>query len=103
MTEQGPAIFIDAEDDEKVLHRRTKAVASHYDVTISELIRRGLHLVSWRGIDATLAVPERNGKMEPTLLYRQLLEAAGDIKPIMIGIAASANARRCLKSRKNPT
>ena len=29
--------------------------------------------------------------MEPTPLYRQLLEAAGDIKPIMIGIAASAN------------
>ena len=89
--EQGPAIFIDAEDDEKVLHRRTKAIAEHYGVRITELIRNGLHLVSWRGIDATLAVPTRNGKMEPTQLYRQLLEAAGDIKPIMIGIAASAN------------
>jgi RecA-family ATPase len=89
--EQGPAIFIDAEDDERVLHRRTKAIAEHYDVSITELIRHGLHLVSWRGIDATLAVPARSGKMESTLLYRQLLEAAADIKPIMIGIAASAN------------
>jgi RecA-family ATPase len=89
--EQGPAIFIDAEDDERVLHRRTKAVAEHYDVSIGELIEKGLHLVSWRGMDSTLAVVARTGKMEATGLYRQLLEAVGDIKPIMIGIAASAN------------
>jgi RecA-family ATPase len=89
--EQGPAIFIDAEDDAAVLHRRTKAIATHYGVSITEMIEAGLHLVSWRGIDATLAVPSRSGKMEATLLYRQLLEAAGDIKPVMIGIAASAN------------
>jgi AAA domain len=89
--ERGPAIFIDAEDDKKVLHRRTKAISEHYGVSVAEMARNGLHLVSWRGMDATLAVPERSGKMEPTPLYRQLLEAAGDIKPIMIGIAASAN------------
>ena len=35
--------------------------------------------------------PTRNGKIEPTPLYRQLLQAAGDIKPKMIGIASSAN------------
>ena len=90
MPEQGPAIFIDAEDDEKVLHRRLKAIAEHYDTSITEMIRCGLHLSSWRGFDATLAVV-RNGKIEPTQLYNQLLEAAHDIKPIMIGIAASAN------------
>jgi len=89
--EQGPAIFIDAEDDEKVLHRRIKAIAAHYDVTVTEMIKGGLHLVSWRDCDAALAVAARNGKIEPTSLYRELLEAAGDIKPIMIGIAASAN------------
>jgi RecA-family ATPase len=88
--EQGSALFIDAEDDEKVLHRRLKAIAEHYDTSITEMIRCGLHLVSWRGIDATLAVV-RNGKIEPTPLYRSLFEAAGDIKPVMIGIAASAN------------
>ena len=89
--EQGPSIFIDAEDDEKVLHRRLKAIAAHYGVGITEMIRAGLHLVSWRGSDATLATVARNGKIEPTPLYKQLLEAAGDIKPIMIGIAAAAN------------
>jgi RecA-family ATPase len=38
-----------------------------------------------------LATCSRNGKIEPTPLYHQLLEAAGDIQPIMIGIASSAN------------
>src|SRR5262249_17832228 len=33
----------------------------------------------------------RSGKIEPTPRYKQLLEAAGDIKPISIGIASSAN------------
>jgi RecA-family ATPase len=89
--EQGPAIFIDAEDDEKVLQRRLKAIAEHYGSSITEMSERGLHLASWRGLDATLAVAAHNGKIEPTPLYRNLLEAAGDIKPIMIGIAASAN------------
>jgi RecA-family ATPase len=89
--EQGPAIFIDAEDDEKVLHRRTKAIAAHYDVTVTDMIKGGLHLVSWRGCDAALAVTTQNGKIQPTPLYKHLLEAAGDIKPVLIGIAASAN------------
>ncbi len=89
--EQGPAIFIDAEDDEKVLHRRTKAIAAHYDVSIADMVKGGLHLVSWRGCDATLAVTAQNGKIQPTPLYQRLLEAAGDIKPVLIGIAASAN------------
>jgi DNA polymerase bacteriophage-type len=89
--EQGPAIFIDAEDDEKVLHRRLKAIAAHYDTSIATMIERGLRLVSWLGWDATLATASRNGKIEPTPLYKQLLEEAGDIKPRMIGIASSAN------------
>jgi RecA-family ATPase len=89
--EQGPAIFIDAEDDEKVLQRRTKAIAAHYDVTVTDMIKGGLHLVSWRGCDAALATVAHNGKIVSTPLYKQLLEAAGDIKPALIGIAASAN------------
>jgi RecA-family ATPase len=50
-----------------------------------------LHVISLFGRDAVLATPTRNGKVEPTPLYRQVLQAAGDIKPKMIGIASSAN------------
>jgi hypothetical protein len=78
MPEQGSAMFVDAEDDEKVLHRRLKAIAEHYSVSITEMIQGGLHLASWRGLDATLEVVARNGKIEPTPLYRTLFEAAGD-------------------------
>jgi RecA-family ATPase len=38
-----------------------------------------------------LATVTKGGKIEPTPRYAQLLEAAGDIKPKMIGIASSAN------------
>jgi hypothetical protein len=89
---QGPAIFIDAEDDDKVLHRRLKAIAEHYQTSITEMIRCGLRLVSWVGCDATLAFPsKKSGKIEPTPLYHQLLEETGDIKPRLVGIASSAN------------
>jgi RecA-family ATPase len=92
LVERGPAMFIDAEDDESVMHRRLAVIASHYNVKFADLIQSGLHLVSWFGQeDTVLATVSRSGKMEPTPLYRGLLEAAGDIKPISICIASCAN------------
>jgi RecA-family ATPase len=91
LPEPGPAIFMDAEDDNKELHIRTGAIAKHYGVTFGDLIKGGLHLLSFVGKDAVLATASRSGKVEPTPLYQQILEAAGDIKPKMIGIASSAN------------
>jgi RecA-family ATPase len=91
LPEPGPSVFFEAEDGEKIIHRRLAMVAAHYGVTFEDMIRGGLHVVSLFGRDAVLATPTRNGKIEPTPLYRQLLQAAGDIKPKMIGIASSAN------------
>ena len=91
MPEPGPAIFLDAEDDEKELHLRTAAIAKYYGVTFDDLIKGGLHLLSFAGKDVVLATVARSGKVEPTPLYEQILEAAGDIKPKMFGIASSAN------------
>jgi RecA-family ATPase len=87
----GPAIFVDAEDDTNVLHIRLAAILRHYGATFADAIKGGLHLISLVGRDAVLGAPTRNGKIEPTALYKQLLEAAGDIKPKMIGIASSAD------------
>jgi RecA-family ATPase len=91
LPQHGPAIFVDAEDDEKVIHRRLAAITRHYEVAFNDLIKGGLHLISLVGHDAVFGTCSRNGKIEPTPLYNQLLQAAGDIKPIMIGIASSAN------------
>ena len=38
-----------------------------------------------------LAIPDRQGKVQPTPLFDRLLEAAGDIKPKHIGIDATAD------------
>jgi RecA-family ATPase len=91
LPEPGPAIFFEAEDGEKTIHRRLAAIARHYDVTFNDMIRGELHIISMFGRDTVLATATRNGKIEPTKLYSQLLQAAGDIRPKMIGIASSAN------------
>jgi RecA-family ATPase len=91
LPEPGPAIFMDAEDDENEIHIRLSCIARHYDVTYDQLYRDGLHLMSFVGKDAVLATVSRNGKVEATRLYDRLLQAAGDIRPKMIGIASSAN------------
>jgi RecA-family ATPase len=91
LPEPGPAIFIDAEDDPREIHIRLGSIARHYDVTYGDLQRDGLHLMSFAGRDAVLAVVNRTGKIEATPLYNLILEAAADIKPKMIGIASTAN------------
>jgi RecA-family ATPase len=50
-----------------------------------------LHLLSFAGADAVLAVPDRQGKVQPTLLFERLLEAAADIRPRHIGVDATAD------------
>ena len=82
MPEMGPAFYIGAEDERDELHRRIAAIASHYNVTFKELIEGGLHVMCLLGQDATLcAANSKSSRVEPTGLYRQLYEAAGDIKP----------------------
>jgi RecA-family ATPase len=91
MPEPGPAMFVDAEDDEKVMHIRLAAIANHYGVTFKDIINGGLHLTSLVGDDAVLGSPTRGGLIEPTARYKQLLQAAGDIKPKMIAISSAAD------------
>jgi RecA-family ATPase len=93
MPEPGPAIYIGAEDDENEIHIRLAAIAAHYGVTFKELIEGGLHVVCLLGEDATLcAATGKSGKIEATPLYRQLLQAAGDIKPKNISIDTLSRA-----------
>jgi len=89
--EMGPALFIDAEDEEQVIHRRLAAIATHYQVRFKDLYNNQLRLMSLAGQDAVLAVASRGGKIMPTPLYAQLAQAIGDLKPVVIGMASSAN------------
>jgi RecA-family ATPase len=93
MPEHGPAIYIGAEDDEKELHIRLAAIAKHYGVTFEEHIAGRLHVLCLLGQDATLcAASGKSGKVEVTELYRQVYEAAGDIKPKNISIDTLSRA-----------
>jgi RecA-family ATPase len=91
LPEPGPAMFIDAEDEAAELHRRLANILDHYSATFADVIKGGLHIMSLAGQDAVLAAPNRTGKIEPTALFKRLLQAASDFKPKMIGIASSAN------------
>jgi RecA-family ATPase len=84
-------MFIDAEDEAAELHRRLANILDHYSAPFADAIKGGLHMMSLAGQDAVLAAPHRTGKIEPTALFKRFLQAAGDLKPKMIGIASSAN------------
>ena len=87
----GPALFVEAEDDDAVIYRRLAAVVRHYGVSFAELSKNGLHTMSLAGKDAVLATATKGGKIVATPLYGQLLQAAGDLKPVILGLASSAN------------
>ena len=93
MPEPGPAFYIGAEDDEKEIHIRLAAIVRHYGVTFKELVEGGLHVLCLLGKDATLcAANGKSGRVETTKLYRQIYEAAGDIKPKNISIDTLSRA-----------
>jgi RecA-family ATPase len=93
LPEKGPAFYIGAEDDKTELHIRLAAITKHCGVTFAELISGGLHVLPLLGQDATLCyVVGKSGKIETTDLYKQLYEAAGDIKPKNISIDTLSRA-----------
>jgi RecA-family ATPase len=93
LPEIGPAIYLGAEDDADELHIRIAAIATHYGATFKQLIDGGLHVLCLLGQDATLcAANPRTGKVETTALYKQIYEAAGDIKPKNISIDTLSRA-----------
>jgi RecA-family ATPase len=93
MPELGPAFYLGAEDDKEEIHIRLAAIAKHYGVTFKELTDSGLHVLPLLGQDATLcAVNSKSGRVEVTDLYRQIYQAAGDIKPKNISIDTLSRA-----------
>jgi len=92
MPEPGPAFYLGAEDDHEEIHIRLAAIAKHYEVTFKELTDGGLRVLPLLGKDATLCAVTKGGNIEVTALYRQLYEAAGDLKPKNISIDTLSRA-----------
>lgn len=93
LPEPGPTIYVGAEDSKDEIHIRLAAIAKHYGASFKELVDGGLHILCLLGEDATLAAANgKGGTVETTNLYRQLYEAAGDIKPKNISIDTLSRA-----------
>jgi RecA-family ATPase len=87
LPERGPIFYIGAEDDKDELHIRLAAIAKHYGVSFAQLVQDGFRVLPLLDQDATLcAAMGKSGKVETTALYKQIYEAAGDIKPKNISI-----------------
>jgi hypothetical protein len=77
----GPAFYLGAEDDVDELHIHLAAIIKHFGTTFADVIANGLYVLPLLGQDAVLCTASRSGKVETRALYRQIYEAAGDIKP----------------------
>jgi RecA-family ATPase len=87
----GGAWYLGAEDNESELHIRLDAIRHHFGVSYADLVNGGFRLKSLFSEDAVLGAPSRHGIIEPTSLYRRLLEEASDVKPKCIALDASAD------------
>jgi RecA-family ATPase len=89
LPEPGPVLAVCCEDDPDELHRRLDAILRHYHASFTDLAK--LHLISLAGHDALLATPRRDGLLQATQLFKQLAQAAHDLKPKLILIDNSAD------------
>lgn len=83
---RGPIFYLAAEDDEREIRIRLAAIVRHCGVSFRQLVAGGFHLLPLFGQDAVLCAGGKSGKVETTPLYAQLLERAGDIKPVNISV-----------------
>ena len=93
MPEQGGAFYLGAEDEAEEIHIRLAAIATFYKTTFTDLTRLGLRVLPLLGQDSMLCVQSGRGNhIECTPLYKQLYEAAGDLKPKNISIDTLSRA-----------
>ena len=66
---------------------------AHYGISLAAIADAGFQMYPLADEEnAVLATaPDKSGIVRPTPLYDWLYELAGDVKPVMIGIASSAN------------
>jgi RecA-family ATPase len=88
---QGKVTYLSCEDDEDELRRRFEDVARHYSMSREELVRLGLHTICRVSQDATLAVPDRDGWMQPTALFDELRREAMRVRPKLIVLDTAAD------------
>jgi RecA-family ATPase len=90
LPEPGPAVYVNAEDEEGELHRRLAPIAGHFGASLTEL-KNDLYIVALAGKDSVLGYPDRTGRIIATSLFHKLAEAARTIRPKLIVLDTSAD------------
>jgi RecA-family ATPase len=85
----GPCIGVFCEESDDELHRRFDRIAGHYGAGLGDL--HDLHIKSLAGQDAVLAMPDRDGIVQPTGLFWGLLTEARNLRPAFLTLDNSAD------------
>lgn len=87
--EQGPSMFITAEEDQDEVHRRLAAIVQHRGHSFSDL--GDFHFSCLSGEESVLGVPTREGSIKATALFEKIERSATVLKPRLIAIEAAAD------------
>jgi len=75
----GRAFYLGAEDEAEEFHRRLIDITNGHGRTLANL--SDFRLVPLAGLDALLSVPDRNGTMTPTPLWKATADYAREFRP----------------------
>jgi RecA-family ATPase len=90
IVENGPVLFLSAEEDRDEIHRRLHSIASFHGVNFLDL--GDLHIESLVNGDSYLATPKgRFGLLEPTPIYQRLSLSIERLKPRLICLESNAD------------
>jgi RecA-family ATPase len=89
LNERGAVLYLSAEDDMNVLHKRLADIVAREGLTLSDLTH--LHIAPLVGEDALLARLQHDGTIAATALYRQLEARVRAIKPVLVVIDTLAD------------
>jgi RecA-family ATPase len=78
---QGPVIYLSAEDEADEFHRRLECILKHHEASFKDIVGK-LHLLTYADKDCLLAVPDRNGLIQPTDLFDLLMADALRLQPV---------------------
>lgn len=86
----GRVLYVGAEDEADEFHRRSSDILRHFGATYADMGGR-FQLVALAEQDATLAMPNRNGHMEPTALWGHVLSLISVHRPDLVVFDTSAD------------
>ena len=87
--QQGPCLFITAEDEIDECHRRINAICTADGIDIERL--GNLNIVSLVGKDALLAVPDRQRVLQTTDMFARLEKTIEIVRPAIVGLDTLAD------------